>query len=110
MEKETMGSGGGNPDDVFDVRRVRRLVELMQEFDLAEVDLRQAEQRIRLRKDLEPVIVQGGSPVLRSRRRGGVGARPRAAPPRPRRLRPPRPCRLRPPPPRRRKPPIPTTS
>jgi len=55
-----MGSGGGStPDDVFDVRRVRRLVELMQEFDLAEVDLRQAEQRIRLRKDVEPVFVQG---------------------------------------------------
>jgi acetyl-CoA carboxylase biotin carboxyl carrier protein len=55
-----MGSGGGNPDDVFDVRRVRRLVELMQEFDLAEIDLRQSEQRIRLRKDQDPVIVPGG--------------------------------------------------
>ncbi len=59
-----MGSGGGSsPDDVFDVRRVRRLVELMQEFDLAEIDLRQAEQRIRLRKDVEPVVVQGGAPI-----------------------------------------------
>jgi len=56
--------GGGNPDDVFDVRRVRRLVELMQEFELAEIDLRQAEQRIRLRKDVEPVIVQGGHPGM----------------------------------------------
>jgi len=55
-----MASSGPNPDDVFDVRRVRRLVELMQEFELAEIDLRQAEQRIRLRKDQEPVIVQGG--------------------------------------------------
>jgi acetyl-CoA carboxylase biotin carboxyl carrier protein len=55
-----MGSGGGSQEDVFDVRRVRRLVELMQEFDLAEIDLRQAEQRIRLRKDQEPVIVPGG--------------------------------------------------
>src|SRR6185295_12277077 len=55
-----MGSGGGNPDDVFDVRRVRRLVELMQEFELAEIDLRQAEQRIRLRKDQDPVFVPGG--------------------------------------------------
>jgi acetyl-CoA carboxylase biotin carboxyl carrier protein len=55
--------GGGNPDDVFDVRRVRRLVELMQEFDLAEIDLRQAEQRIKLRKDLEPMIVHGGVPM-----------------------------------------------
>jgi acetyl-CoA carboxylase biotin carboxyl carrier protein len=55
-----MGGGGGNPDDVFDVRRVRRLVELMQEFELAEIDLRQAEQRIRLRKDQEPVVVPAG--------------------------------------------------
>ena len=58
--KSNMASSGSNPDDVFDVRRVRRLVELMQEFELAEIDLRQAEQRIRLRKDQEPVIVQGG--------------------------------------------------
>src|SRR5690349_926320 len=55
-----MGNSGANPDDVFDVRRVRRLVELMQEFELAEIDLRQAEQRIRLRKDQEPVVVPGG--------------------------------------------------
>jgi acetyl-CoA carboxylase biotin carboxyl carrier protein len=58
--RNIMGSGGGNPDDVFDVRRVRRLVELMQEFELAEIDLRQAEQRIRLRKDQDPVVVPGG--------------------------------------------------
>jgi acetyl-CoA carboxylase biotin carboxyl carrier protein len=55
-----MASSGSSPDDVFDVRRVRRLVELMQEFELAEIDLRQAEQRIRLRKDQDPVVVQGG--------------------------------------------------
>ncbi|MCC6493478.1 MAG: acetyl-CoA carboxylase biotin carboxyl carrier protein [Pirellulales bacterium] len=55
-----MGSSGSNPDDVFDVRRVRRLVELMQEFELAEIDLRQSEQRIRLRKDQEPIVVPGG--------------------------------------------------
>jgi acetyl-CoA carboxylase biotin carboxyl carrier protein len=54
-----MGNSGSG-DDVFDVRRVRRLVELMQEFELAEIDLRQAEQRIRLRKDQDPVVVPGG--------------------------------------------------
>src|SRR3954471_1494912 len=58
--EDDMASTGSNPDDVFDVRRVRRLVELMQGFELAEIDLRQAEQRIRLRKDQEPVIVPGG--------------------------------------------------
>ncbi|TWT97822.1 Acetyl-CoA biotin carboxyl carrier [Botrimarina colliarenosi] len=36
--------------DVFDVRRVRRLVALMNEHDLSEIDLRQGEQRVRLRR------------------------------------------------------------
>jgi acetyl-CoA carboxylase biotin carboxyl carrier protein len=43
------------PDDVFDVDRIRRLVELMEQHDLREVDLRQAEHRIRLRRGSEPV-------------------------------------------------------
>lgn len=48
--------GGTNPGDVFDVRKVRRLVELMNDHDLSEIDLRQSDQRIRLRKGGEPVI------------------------------------------------------
>lgn len=50
----TNGSSGGG--DVFDVRKVRRLVELMREHELAEVDLKQGDQRIRLRRGHEPVI------------------------------------------------------
>jgi acetyl-CoA carboxylase biotin carboxyl carrier protein len=42
--------GGG---DIFDVKKVRRLVELMKEHDLAEVDLRQGEQRVRIRRGAE---------------------------------------------------------
>jgi acetyl-CoA carboxylase biotin carboxyl carrier protein len=34
--------------EVFDVHRIRQLVELMKEHELSEVDLRQADQRIRL--------------------------------------------------------------
>jgi len=45
--------GGG---DIFDVKKVRRLVELMKEHDLAEIDLRQGEQRVRLRRGAEPLI------------------------------------------------------
>ncbi len=45
-------SGG----DIFDVKKVRRLVELMKEHDLAEIDLRQGEQRVRLRRGAEPLI------------------------------------------------------
>jgi acetyl-CoA carboxylase biotin carboxyl carrier protein len=37
-----------NADDVFELDRIRRLIELMKEHDLSEIDLRQSEQRIRL--------------------------------------------------------------
>jgi acetyl-CoA carboxylase biotin carboxyl carrier protein len=47
------GSGSG---DIFDVKRVRRLVEMMKEHDLAEIDLRQGDQRVRLRRGAEPMI------------------------------------------------------
>lgn len=50
MAKEPTASGG----DVFDVRKVRRLVELMHEYDLAEIDLRQSDQRICLKRGGEP--------------------------------------------------------
>lgn len=55
------GSGAG---DVFDVRKVRRFIELMNEHDLAEIDLRQADQRIRLRRGPEMVTVAGAMPTL----------------------------------------------
>jgi acetyl-CoA carboxylase biotin carboxyl carrier protein len=35
-------------DSVFEIDRIRRLVELMKEHDLSEVDLRQSRQRIRI--------------------------------------------------------------
>ncbi len=37
-------------EDVFDVQRIRQLVELMKEHDLSEVDLRQQDKRIRIRR------------------------------------------------------------
>lgn len=45
------------PGDVFDVRKVRKFIELMNEHDLAELDLRQGDQRIRLRRGPEAVTV-----------------------------------------------------
>ena len=36
--------------DIFDVRKVRRLVELMKEYDLGEIDLQQGDMRIQLRR------------------------------------------------------------
>jgi acetyl-CoA carboxylase biotin carboxyl carrier protein len=35
-------------DDVFDIDRIRKLIELMKEHELGEIDLRQENQRIRL--------------------------------------------------------------
>lgn len=44
------------PGEVFDVRRIRRLVELMKEHDLSEIDLREGETRIRLRRGPDDVV------------------------------------------------------
>ncbi len=52
-----MGKDSPTPHDVFDVRKIRRLVELMNDHELAEIDLQQADQRIRLRRDVDPVVV-----------------------------------------------------
>ena len=56
-----MSDSGTGPDDVFDVDRIRRLVELMEQHDLREVDLRQAEQRIRLCRGAELVMASPGA-------------------------------------------------
>ena len=49
--------GQDEKNDVFDVRRVRRLVELMQDNDLTEIDLRQGDMRIQLKKDSQATFV-----------------------------------------------------
>ena len=41
---------GPTPGDIFDVKKVRKFIELMNEHDLAEIDLKQGDQRIRLRR------------------------------------------------------------
>lgn len=53
-----MASAGPGSGDIFDVRKIRRLVELMKEHDLNEVDLRDGEVRIRLRKGYEPLVTE----------------------------------------------------
>jgi acetyl-CoA carboxylase biotin carboxyl carrier protein len=47
--------------DVFDVARILHLVDLMKEHDLSEVDLRQGQMRIRLRRGRKAVV--GGDEV-----------------------------------------------
>ena len=55
--------------DIFDVRKIRRLVELMKEHDLSEIDLQQGEMRIQLRRSAAeahplaaPVVVASAKP------------------------------------------------
>jgi acetyl-CoA carboxylase biotin carboxyl carrier protein len=54
---------GSDSGDVFDIKRIRRLVELMKAHDLNEIDLRDGEQQIRLRRD-EETIVTHAAPVI----------------------------------------------
>ncbi|MGB9688486.1 acetyl-CoA carboxylase biotin carboxyl carrier protein [Thermogutta sp.] len=49
--------------DVFDVGRVRELIELMRTHDLSEIDLRSGERRIRLRRGPEAVAPPAAAPV-----------------------------------------------
>jgi acetyl-CoA carboxylase biotin carboxyl carrier protein len=49
-------SASPNNQDIFDVRKIRRLVELMNEHELSEMDLRQGDMRIRIRRGGEPVV------------------------------------------------------
>jgi len=82
-----MASSGGNQGDIFDVKRIRRLVELMNEHELSEIDLRQADQRIRLRKGGEPIVTMapargenstGGSGPAAARAEGASGSTAKA--------------------------------
>lgn len=46
-----MANPSSSGSDVFDVRRVRRLVELMQENELTELDIQQGDMRIQLKRN-----------------------------------------------------------
>jgi acetyl-CoA carboxylase biotin carboxyl carrier protein len=70
-----MAGSPSNQGDIFDVKRNRRLVELMNEHELSEIDLRQSDQRIRLRKGVEPLVVSSPPP-----RPAAGNAAPSAAP------------------------------
>ena len=52
-----------NPGDIFDVKKVRRLIELMKEHDLSELDLKQADNRVRIRRGGEVVAYSAPAPA-----------------------------------------------
>ena len=81
-----MNASSASNQDIFDVRKIRRLVEMMKEHDLSEIDLQQGEVRIQLRRGR-----RGGAAVMASRPRrlpmapaasGQSPARRRPSPPR----------------------------
>jgi acetyl-CoA carboxylase biotin carboxyl carrier protein len=77
-----MSGAAAGSGDIFDVKRIRRLVELMNEHELSEVDLRQGDQRIKIRKGHDPVVtmgpVQSAAPVASpaSTSAGAIAAAP----------------------------------
>ena len=75
-----MNASSASNQDIFDVRKIRRLVELMKEHDLSEIDLQQGEVRIQLRRAgtaAQPAMVP--SPV-QSRAAAGRPVRRRRSP------------------------------
>ena len=77
-----MSNPGPGSGDIFDVKKVRRLVEMMKEHDLAEIDLRQGDQRVRLRRGAEPMISmpRRGSSCRAASRQAMLRLRPRSLP------------------------------
>jgi acetyl-CoA carboxylase biotin carboxyl carrier protein len=71
-------------EDVFNVDRIRRLIDLMNEYDLREVDLKQSEQQIRLvRGGIAPAMASPMMPTTSlapplPSAAGGAGAAPAA--------------------------------
>lgn len=51
------------PESVFEVTKIRELIELMQEHELSEVDLKQADQRIRLRRGCDQPVAYTSMPT-----------------------------------------------
>jgi len=56
MGKTSSSSDNSRENDVFDVQQVRQLVELMNEYNLAEVDLQNGDMRIQLRGNVAPTF------------------------------------------------------
>ncbi len=50
-------AGAPSKEDTFDIRKIRRLVDLMKEYDLSEIDLQQGDTRIQLRRGGKAVAV-----------------------------------------------------
>ena len=57
-------SAAENPGDLFNVKKVRRLIELMKEHDLSEIDLKQADHRVRIKRGADAGMLVIKSPMV----------------------------------------------
>jgi len=73
-------SAAENPGDLFNVKKVRRLIELMKEHDLSEIDLKQADHRVRIRRGGE-VVTTTAAPMMQTAARSAAAAGAAAPPP-----------------------------
>ncbi len=64
-----------DPNDVFEIERIKRLVELMEEHDLSEVDLQQDNERIKLKRGGAVAPIPTATPIP-----GPAAPAPAAAP------------------------------
>ena len=58
-----MSKGKQTGDNVFDIQRIREIVELMEEHELTEVDLQQGDDRIKLGRGTGQVMVPAAAPA-----------------------------------------------
>jgi len=68
-------SAAHKPEDIFNVKRVRRLIALMKRHDLAEIDLKQADQRVRIKRGGDGAFQPSFAPPT-ARSAGGPAAAP----------------------------------
>ncbi len=73
-------TGPTSHQDIFDIRKIRRLVELMKEHDLSELDIREGETRIQIRRGSEPVLTVPAAPPAPVATAAAPKAEPVAAP------------------------------
>jgi acetyl-CoA carboxylase biotin carboxyl carrier protein len=76
-EKFGMPSSSSDSSNAFDLNRLRELIALLNEHELGEIDLRQGDTRIRLRKQAEPPASSGEG---RAAATGGTSATPTPVP------------------------------
>lgn len=63
---------GDQPTDIFDVDRIRQIIELMEQHELSEVDLQQGEEKIRLARGGSQPIMAAPTPMMAAPVASGV--------------------------------------